>query len=108
MSSENKQKHLFVEKIRNNKLQPPTKFKFSLQKWNQEWEKVKNEATERDLKVYKAGLMINSMLGEIRAELDSLYTKAPKITFEKLMRLYVAYSNRDVVVALKHAIKACN
>lgn len=86
-------------------LSPPTRREFRLEKWHKAWEKVKESASTRDRKVYMAGLIVDSLLSEIRAKLIDLYKNAPKTNFEKLMLAYVAISNRDVAVALKIAIQ---
>lgn len=98
-------KNVFVEKIIKDQLSPPTKREFREKKWRKEWEKIKDEATARDLKVFEAGLMIDTLLSEIRAELEELYKQAPKTSYEKLMLAYVAVSNRDIKVALDHAMQ---
>lgn len=98
-------KDVFVEKITKDELAPPTRREFRLKKWNQEWDKVKVQATARDKRVYEAGLMIDSLLGEVRSKLVELYKHAPKTTYEKLMLAYVAISNREVTVALKRAMQ---
>ena len=96
----------FVEKITKGELHPPTRREFRLEKWNKEWEKVKERASNRDSKVFAFGLIVHSLLSEIRTKLFELYKKsAPKTNFEKLMLAYVAISNRDVAVALKKAIQ---
>ncbi|MDO6447383.1 hypothetical protein Q4493_16550 [Colwellia sp. 1_MG-2023] len=48
---------------------------------------------------------MNSLLGEVRSKLGEIYQNVPKTTYEKLMLAYVAFSNRDLVVALKQAVK---
>lgn len=96
-------KDLFVEKIIKNKVKPPTRNDFKLDKWNQEWTKVEADASERDKRVYKAGVIIDSVLSEVRSTLDDLYLKAPKTSYERLMLSYVAYANRTIAVALKLA-----
>jgi len=98
-------KDIFVEKIIKGELSPPTRREFRLEKWHKAWEKVKESASTRDNKVYMAGLIVDSLLSEIRAKLIELYKNAPKTNFEKLMLAYVAISNRDVAVALKIAIQ---
>lgn len=103
MSVNKKIKDVFVEKIIKNKIAPPTKREFREKKWLEEWERVEDVATSRDLKVFEAGLMINTLLSEIRTELVELYKQAPKISFEKLMLAYVALSNRDIKVSIDHA-----
>nr|MBF4401732.1 hypothetical protein [Vibrio anguillarum] len=96
-------KDLFVEKIIKNKIKPTTRNDFKLDKWNQEWAKVEADASERDKRVYKAGVIIDSVLSEVRSTLDNLYLKAPKTSYERLMLSYVAYANRTIAVALKLA-----
>ncbi|HIF9293978.1 TPA: hypothetical protein ACX6Q7_001883 [Photobacterium damselae] len=94
-------KDLFVEKIIKNKIKPPTRHDFKLANWNQEWGKVEADASERDKKVYKAGVIIDSVLSEVRAKLKELYKNAPKTSYERLMLSYVAIANRTTDVALK-------
>ena len=98
-------KDVFVEKILKNQLAPPTKREFRDEKWLEEWEKVKEVATERDFKVFEAGLMVDSLLSEIRTKLGELYTQAPKISYEKLILAYIALSNREIKVGLDHVIR---
>ncbi|MFB1078297.1 hypothetical protein [Photobacterium damselae] len=98
-------KDLFVEKIIKNKIKPPTRNDFKLDKWNQEWAKVEADASERDVRVFVGGSVVYALLSEIRGMLDEIYLKAPKITNEKLMLAYVATSNRELAVALKAAFK---
>ncbi|MGM7446895.1 hypothetical protein ACP7H9_00095 [Idiomarina sp. ST20R2A10] len=96
-------KDFFVEKIIKNKIKPPTRLNFSLEKWNKEWVKIEDCASGRDRKVYKAGVIIDSALGDIREKLTELYNSAPKTNYERLMLAYVAISNRTTSVALKLA-----
>lgn len=99
-------KDVFIEKITKGELPAPTRREFRLRKWNQEWDKVKEYASVRDKKVYEAGIMIDSLLGDVRSKLGELYKHVPKTTYEKLMLAYVAISNREVSVALKRAIQS--
>ena len=105
MSGNEEIKDVFVEKILKDQLAPPTKREFREKKWRKEWDKVKEIATARDLKVFEAGLMIDCLLSEIRAKLGELYKQAPKTSYEKLMLAYVASSNREIKVALGHAMQ---
>ncbi|MEZ8358807.1 hypothetical protein AB6C40_00785 [Vibrio splendidus] len=98
-------KDLFVEKIIKNKIKPPTRHDFKLDKWLGEWEKIKDSASKRDARVFVGGSIVNTLLSEIRGMLDSIYLKAPKITNEKLMLAYVAMSNRELAVAMKAAFE---
>lgn len=98
-----KVKDLFVEKIIKDKVKPPTRHDFKLDKWNKEWEKVKADASDRDKKVYKTGVIIDSVLSEVRTKLKELYKKVPKTSYERLMLSYVAIANRTTAVALKVA-----
>ncbi|MEZ9647164.1 hypothetical protein AB4307_14155 [Vibrio sp. 10N.261.52.C2] len=95
----------FAESVRKGKIKAPNSNRFTAEKWNREWEKFETDASERDLKVYKAGIIIDSLLGEVRGKLAELYSKAPKTTYEKLMLSYVASSNRTLAVAVKNIIK---
>lgn len=99
----NEVKNVFVEKVIKGKIMPPTRPDFSINKWNQEWVKVEAEASDRDRKVHQAGVIIDSLLAEVREELDNLYEKAPKTSYERLMLSYVATSNRTTAVAVKLA-----
>lgn len=96
-------KNIFVEKITKNRIKSPTRPDFSLEKWNKEWAKVEAGASDRDRKVYKAGVIIDSVLGEVREKLTDLYKSAPLTSYERLMLAYVATSNRTTAVALKLA-----
>lgn len=98
-------KDIFVEKLIKNELASPIKREFRIKKWVKEWNKVKDEATPRDSKVYEAGLMVDSLLGDIREKFKELYVSVPDTTYEKLMLAYVSLSNRDVSVAFKLATK---
>ncbi|HGF4929710.1 TPA: hypothetical protein ACF5BV_002423 [Vibrio parahaemolyticus] len=98
-------KDLFVEKIIKNKIKPPTRHDFNLDKWLGEWEKIKDNASKRDTRVFVGGSIVDSLLSEIRGMLDRIYLKAPKITNEKLMLAYVAMSNRELAVAMKAAFE---
>jgi hypothetical protein len=95
--------NLFVDKIIKGKIKSPNRLDFSLSKWNKEWGKVEEKASERDSKTYKAGVIIDSLLVEIRKKLDELYKKAPNTNFESLMLSYAATSNRTTTVAVKLA-----
>ncbi|PKF81480.1 hypothetical protein CW749_02235 [Vibrio sp. vnigr-6D03] len=95
----------FADSVLKGKIKAPTKGGFSVKKWDKEWAKFEADASERDLKVYKAGIIIDSLLSEVRGQLSELYSKAPKTTYEKLMLSYVASSNRTITVAIKNAIK---
>ncbi|WP_232584225.1 hypothetical protein [Photobacterium carnosum] len=100
----NTTKDVFLEKIIKNKIKPPTRYGFSLNKWHKEWEKIKDEASIRDKKVFISGYIINSILSEICTMRDDIYLQTPKTTNEKLMLAYVAISNRDLSVTTKTAV----
>ncbi|MFA0520749.1 hypothetical protein AB4501_27740, partial [Vibrio sp. 10N.222.55.E8] len=87
------------------KIKAPNNNRFTAEKWNKEWIKFEANASERDQKVYKAGLIIDSLLNEVREKLAELYSKAPKTTYEQLMLSYVASSNRTLAVAIKNTIQ---
>lgn len=95
----------FAESVRKGKIKAPNSNRFTAEKWNKEWGKFEADASERDQKVYKAGIIIDSLLSEVRGKLAELYSKAPKTTYEKLMLSYVASSNRTLAVAIKNTIK---
>jgi hypothetical protein len=100
MNNNKDKRDVFVEKIKKGQLSPPIKREFREKKWRKEWEEVKNIATIRDFKVYETGLMINSLLNEIREALRKLYKQVPKTSYEKLILAYVALSNRDIKIGL--------
>ena len=95
----------FAESVRKGKIKAPNSNRFTAEKWNKEWGKFEANASERDQKVYKAGIIIDSLLSEVRGKLAELYSQAPKTTYEKLMLSYVASSNRTLAVAIKNTIK---
>ncbi|MFA0194075.1 hypothetical protein AB4454_05010 [Vibrio artabrorum] len=95
----------FAESVRKGKIKAPNNNRFTAEKWNKEWIKFEANASERDQKVYKAGLIIDSLLNEVREKLAELYSKAPKTTYEQLMLSYVASSNRTLAVAIKNTIQ---
>ena len=94
---------VFVKKIIKEKIKSPTRADFSLEKWNKEWAKVEEISSERDKKVYTMGLIIDSLLRNVRDRLSELYKRAPKTNYERLMISYVASSNRTSAVAIKLA-----
>lgn len=96
-------KDVFVEKVIKGKVKPPIRPDFSLDKWKKEWAKVEDKASDRDRKAYKAGVIIDSLLGDVRKKLEELYEKAPKTSVENLMLSYAATSNRTLTVAVKLA-----
>lgn len=100
----NDEKGIFVRKIIKSNIKQPTRFGFSIEKWNEEWEKVRDTASSRDEKVYKAGCIIFSLLNEVREKVELLYQQAPKTTPERLMLAYAADSNRTTTVAIKLAL----
>lgn len=93
----------FVEKIIRGKIKTPLRADFNLDKWNQEWAKIEANSSEKDKKVYKMGIIMDGVLGDIREALIELYSRAPKTNYEKLMISYIASSNRTSAVALKQA-----
>ena len=95
----------FAESVRKGKIKAPNSNRFTAEKWNKEWRKFEGNSSVRDQKVYKAGIIIDSLLSEVRGELTELYSKAPKTTYEKLMLSYVALSNRTLAVAIKNTIE---
>lgn len=96
----------FRSKVIENKIIQPTKHNFSAEKWRKDWEKASINASSRDEKIYTAGIIIGSLLEEVRKNLILIYKRAPKISYEKLMLAYVASSNRTTAVALKLAIES--
>lgn len=54
-------KDLFVEKIIKNKIKPPTRHDFNLDKWLSEWEKIKDNASKRDARVFVGGSIVDSL-----------------------------------------------
>lgn len=89
----------FTSKIKSGKISPPTRFEFNIEKWTNAWEKMKEHASIRDKKIYQSGIVIGSLLSEIRRELAVLYSKPPKTTYEKLIISYIALANRDRFIA---------
>lgn len=84
------------EKIKKKKLKAPTQFGFSLKKWEETWKEIEAKATSKDKKLYQAGVVIFNLLQEIRGELTKLYNdSAPNSTNTKLLKAYIALSNRD-------------
>lgn len=74
----------------------PTQRGFSLKRWNDCWEKCKCRTSERDRKLHLSGVIIFSLLQEIRNELDTLYREqAPDIDNTQLLLAYISLSNRD-------------
>ncbi|HGG8866790.1 MAG: hypothetical protein E6Y27_02910 [Enterobacter sp.] len=98
--------NIFTEKVIKNKIKAPTRADFSLDKWEKEWEKIASTASERDKTVYTTGIIINSLLNEVREKLAANYQRAPKTSYEKLLLSYVAISNRTTSVALKLAMNS--
>lgn len=95
----------FAESVRKGKIKAPNSNRFTAEKWKKEWRKFEGNSSVRDQKVYKAGIIIDSLLSEVRGKLVELYSKAPKTTYEKLMLSYVALSNRTLAVAIKNTIE---
>ncbi|PSU36200.1 hypothetical protein [Photobacterium lutimaris] len=95
----------FTYRVMKGKIKAPNDKRFCVDKWNKEWAKFEGNASARDQKVYKAGIIIDSLLTEVRGKLAELYTQAPKTTYEKLMLSYVASSNRTTAVAFKVAMR---
>ncbi|EFL9559032.1 hypothetical protein HZ61_001540 [Escherichia coli] len=95
----------FISKIIKGKIKSPTRADFNLEKWNEGWTKVELNSSARDKKVYTMGIIIYSVLKDIREALADLYRRAPKTNYEKLMISYIASSNRTSAVALKLAKK---
>lgn len=95
--------NIFKERILKNQIKPPTRFDFKKDKWVAEFDKIKEEASTIDLKIFVAGLIINDLLSEIRSKLKELYSYAPSTTNEKLILTYLASSNRELSVAIKTA-----
>ncbi len=73
---------------------------FSLNNWDKEWKRL-DGADEKSRNVYISGKIIDSILVEIRDELKKLYDKAPKVSNEKLLMIYFAFSNRDRAILKK-------
>ncbi|MDH5898123.1 hypothetical protein [Vibrio splendidus] len=99
----------FFEEIKRERIKTPTQKNFCLNKWNESWSKLKNTASERDEKIYKAGVIIDSLLSEIRVKLASAYKKEiPNITNEKLLMAYISLSNRDRAISSKSTTENVN
>ena len=75
--------------------------------WEKSWKEIEADATEKDKKLYKAGVVIFNLLQEIRTELGKLYKEhAPNTSNYKLLRSYIALSNRDRAIIGKRYNKA--
>lgn len=87
----------FFEKIKTNSIKTPTQKGFCLKKWKKSWDSIENYSTSaRDTKLYKAGIVIFSLLEEVRKELGILYKEqAPNITNDQIIMAYLSLSNRD-------------
>lgn len=90
-------KDMFLKAIRDKVVAAPISPKFKISKWNNKWGKIKNPS-KKDKNIYEAGIIFDSLLSEIRSELEILYKKRPKISDEKLIELYFAISNRDRLI----------
>ena len=92
---------LFVDLVRSGEVLSPTKKGFKLDEWNESWKKVAIKA-DSDRKLYDSGKIINEILTELRGEITKLYKKnKPKISNEKLLKVYFAMSNRDRAILNK-------
>lgn len=93
----------FFKEVIRGKIKAPIRHDFNLEKWHQEWSKVEANSSERDKKIFTMGIIMDSVLRDIREKLTELYERAPKTNYEKLMISYIASSNRTSAVALKLA-----
>jgi hypothetical protein len=87
----------FFEKIKNSSIKTPTQKGFCLTKWKKSWDSLKvGSASDRDAKLYKAGIVIFNLLEEVRKELGILYKQqTPSVTNNQLIMAYLSLSNRD-------------
>ncbi|WP_415776297.1 hypothetical protein ACMYQ1_09815 [Shewanella oncorhynchi] len=99
----------FFEKIKNSSIKTPTQKGFCLTKWKKSWDSLEvGSASERDAKLYKAGIVIFNLLEEVRKELQILYKEqTPRITNNQLIMAYLSLSNRDRSIVAK-SLSKCN
>lgn len=100
--------NIFKERILKNKIKPPTRFDFKIEKWVEEFKKIKEETSSIDTNIFLAGVIINDLLSEIRSKLKELYSYTPLASNEKLLLTFMAVSNRELSVAMKNAIVSEN
>src|SRR3990167_185806 len=92
----------FIDKIRNGQIPGPTNRKFKIETWEKEWNAIKEESSEEEKKIYKAGRVFNEMLKETRNELGNAFNKqAPKIKNSRYLELLFATSNRNTFLTKK-------
>ncbi len=93
--------HLF-KKIRENKLKQPTQRGFSLASWKKEFDSINQPVSERDVELFKAGIVIFELLEEIRICLRELYQEcAPDMTNDEIITAFLSDSNRNTHQILK-------
>lgn len=95
----------FFEKIKSSSIKTPTQKGFCLTKWKKSWDSLEvGSASDRDAKLYKAGIIIFNLLEEVRKELQVLYKEqTPKITNNQLIIAYLSLSNRDRAMISNYA-----
>lgn len=91
----------FYKLVRDGKIKQPNQRGFDLERWNKIYNKSNNK-TKKDDDIYKAGIIVNDLLSQIRINLDSFYLQAPRIANERIYRSFVALSNRDQHVVMKN------
>lgn len=98
----------FFEKIKNSSIKTPTQKGFCLTKWRKSWDSLKvGTASDRDAKLYKAGIVIFNLLEEVRKELGILYkVQTPNVTNNQLIMAYLSLSNRDRAIMAKNYFKS--
>lgn len=94
----------FKSLVRRKKTKSPTQKGFSKEEWERAWNSSSNNLDEDEM-LFKAGLLFDDILSELREQISTLYKSSPRINPHQLIRAYCGMANRDRVLVTKAPVE---
>lgn len=98
-----KQKN-FMLLVRDKAAKWPTERGFTEESWTKAWQNSSNNE-DADRNIFDAGFVFNTILSELRNEIEELYTHSPNVSSIDLLKAYCGIANRDRAVIQNHPIQ---
>lgn len=89
---------LFLDRIRKDKVKQPSQRGFKFENWLSEYKNCIDidDASLKDMNIFLAGIIIESLLKSVRDELHNLYQEnSPFDNYVDILKSYISISNRD-------------
>lgn len=96
-------KNNFTKLVRNKDVKSPIDKGFDEVLWSKAFENSSGNQ-DADKSIYDAGIVFNTLLSELRAEIRELYKTQPNATQSQLIRAYCGMANRDIAILAKQDV----